>query len=127
MPTYTFKCPQCGLVRDRFYSIRTYTDPAFTPPTCHAPMERFFTSPDPTRALDFLISDAIYDGLKAPDGTDISTRAKHRAYMRENNLTTIDDYTETRKRAARERERTLAGEDPHRVDDIVDAWSRHVR
>lgn len=125
MPTYTFKCPQCGVVRDHVYSMREYSDPAFTPPTCHAPMERFFTAPDPARALDFLTSDAIYDGLRASDGTDISTREKHRAYMREKGLTTIDDFKETWKRQASEREAAMAGHDPTRTQDILDAIHRH--
>jgi putative FmdB family regulatory protein len=121
MPTYTFKCPQCGLVRDEITSISHYTSPAFEPPQCHGPMERFFTAGDPMRALDLLTSDAIYEGLKATDGTDISTRAKHREYMRKNNLTTVDDFTQTWARAAREHEARMAGEDKSRVHDVVDA------
>lgn len=39
-----------------------------------------------------IIGDRHYDGLQATDGTDISTRAKHRAYMKAHNLTTLDDY-----------------------------------
>jgi hypothetical protein len=39
-----------------------------------------------------VIGDSHYDGLRATDGTDISTRAKHRAYMKQHNLTTIDDF-----------------------------------
>lgn len=127
MPTYTFKCPQCGVVRDLFATISDYISPDFKPPECHAPMHRFFTAADPMHALDALTSDAIYDGLKAPDGSDISTRAKHREYMKRNNLTTIDDFTETWKRNEQERASTLAGEDPHRVRDVVDAWNRHDR
>lgn len=121
MPTYTFKCPQCGLVRDEFLPMAVYTAPGYEPPVCHAPMERFFTAADPTRALDLLTSDAIYDGLTASDGTDISTRAKHREYMRRNNLTTVDDFAQSWKQAARERDERMAGVDASRVRDIVDA------
>lgn len=39
-----------------------------------------------------LWGDRHYDGLRAPDGTDISSRAKHRAYMKSTGLTTTDDY-----------------------------------
>lgn len=39
-----------------------------------------------------LWGDRHYDGLRAPDGTDISTRAKHQAYMRATGLTTTDDF-----------------------------------
>ena len=52
-----------------------------------------------------VMGDRHYDGLRATDGADISTRAKHRAYMKANNLTTLDDYqgkwkTEREKRDA---------------------------
>lgn len=39
-----------------------------------------------------LWNDRSYDGMRATDGTDISSRTKHREYMRANNLTTMDDY-----------------------------------
>ena len=39
-----------------------------------------------------LWGDRSYDGLRATDGTDISTRSKHREYMKANNLTTVDDF-----------------------------------
>lgn len=42
-----------------------------------------------------VIGDLHYDGLRATDGTDISTRTKHREYMKRNNLTTMDDFTNT--------------------------------
>jgi len=41
---------------------------------------------------DALWGDRHYDGLQAPDGTDISSRSKHREYMKRNDLTTYDDY-----------------------------------
>ncbi len=53
---------------------------------------------------DALISEKHYDGMRATDGTDISTRAKHREYMRRNNLTTIDDFKEEWANAPRKRE-----------------------
>lgn len=51
-----------------------------------------------------LWNDRHYDGIKATDGTDISTRAKHRDYMKRNNLTTVDDFKDTWARAQKERE-----------------------
>ena len=126
MPTYTFKCPVCGLVRDVAVSIAKYSEPDFTPPRCHDTAGiRFFTAPDPARALDALTSDAIYDGLKAPDGSDISTRSKHRDYMKRNGLTTVDDFTQTWAQAARERADYFEGKDPSRVRDVVQAWERN--
>jgi hypothetical protein len=70
-----------------------------------------------------LASERHYDGLRAQDGTPIDTRAKHRAYMRANNLTTADDFAETWKRDARERAERLAGEDPQRRADVARAIS----
>lgn len=52
-----------------------------------------------------LWNDRHYDGVKATDGTDISTRKKHREYMRTNNLTTVDDFKQTWAGAQKERER----------------------
>lgn len=42
-----------------------------------------------------LWNDRHYDGVRATDGTDISTRKKHRDYMRANNLTTVDDFKDS--------------------------------
>lgn len=51
-----------------------------------------------------LWNDRHYDGGKATDGTDISTRSKHREYMKRNNLTTIDDFKDTWANAQKARE-----------------------
>jgi hypothetical protein len=83
------------------------------------PRIRFIQDPDtgelvraedyiPKRDLDphhLVIGDRHYDGLRATDGTDISTRAKHREYMKRNNLTTMDDFSSQWKKAAQERSR----------------------
>ena len=61
----------------------------------------------PRRSLsdtDALISDRHYDGMRATDGADISSRAKHREYMRRNDLTTIDDFKQEWANAPRKRE-----------------------
>jgi hypothetical protein len=76
-------------------------------------------------ALLMNTSDASYEGLRASDGTDISSRAKHRAYMKEHNLTTIDDFKDTWKRHEKQRAALLAGEDPTRKRDIAEAIARH--
>lgn len=57
-----------------------------------------------------IIGDRYYDGLRATDGTDISTRTKHREYMKANNLTTIDDFEPQWKREAEKRDRYYRGE-----------------
>jgi len=60
-----------------------------------------FTEPE-TRGVQ-IVGDSHYEGLRATDGTDISSRAKHREYMKIHGLTTADDFTETWKKAAKER------------------------
>lgn len=52
-----------------------------------------------------LWGDRSYDGLRAPDGTDISSRTKHRDYMKATGLTTADDFTQTWAQAREQRER----------------------
>lgn len=51
-----------------------------------------------------LWNDRHYDGVKATDGTDISTRKKHREYMRANNLTTVDDFKDSWAKTQKARE-----------------------
>lgn len=52
-----------------------------------------------------LWGDRSYDGMKATDGTDISSRTKHREYMKANGLTTVDDYKDTWSQNQAKRER----------------------
>lgn len=52
-----------------------------------------------------LYGDRHYDGMRATDGTDISTRSKHREYMKLNNVTTVDDFKDTWAKAREQRER----------------------
>lgn len=69
-----------------------------------------------------LYGDRHYDGMKATDGADISSRTKHRAYMQRNGLTTVDDYSETWKKAERERVEWLTqGTDRTRREDVARA------
>jgi hypothetical protein len=52
-----------------------------------------------------LWGDRHYDGLRATDGADISTRTKHREYMKRAGLTTVDDFSQTWAKAREARER----------------------
>lgn len=52
-----------------------------------------------------LWGDRHYEGARATDGTDISTRTKHREYMAANNLALADDFKETWAKAQQQRER----------------------
>lgn len=69
-----------------------------------------------------IIGDQYYDGLCTTDGTDISTRAKHREYMKRTGLVTFDDYKETFQRQQEARDAyhsgqrgTVTGGDIHRA------------
>lgn len=58
-----------------------------------------------------VVGDSHYVGLKSPiDGTDISSRRKHREYMREKGLTTADDYKSEWAQAQKSREAMLTGQ-----------------
>jgi hypothetical protein len=48
--------------------------------------------PDARAGDAALWGDRSYDGLRAPDGSDISSRSKHKAYMKATGLTTSDDF-----------------------------------
>jgi len=56
------------------------------------------------RDLGALWGDRHYDGLQATDGADISSRKKHREYMRRMGYTTADDFTNTWAEAKKKRE-----------------------
>lgn len=60
----------------------------------------------PSKHIDSgaLWGDTHYDGMRAPDGADISTRTKHREYMRLNGVTTMDDFTQTWAKAEQKRD-----------------------
>ena len=68
-----------------------------------------------------IISDRHYSGLRATDGSDISTRTKHRAYMKRNGLTTVDDFKETWRKAEVQRINEKRGVDPSRKYDVARA------
>lgn len=65
-----------------------------------------------------LWGDRNYDGVRAPDGTDISSRTKHREYMRATGLTTTDDFKDTWAKAKQERERLYSQGGTFRRQDI---------
>lgn len=109
MPKYHFICRACDEVTAADIPMGEYHR---NPPTffhCGKGMERYFPPSGYTALENALAGDRHYDGLRAPDGTDISTREKHRAYMKANNLTTMDDYTESWAKARKERDDYFAG------------------
>lgn len=69
-----------------------------------------------------LQTDGGFDGLRATDGTDISSRVKWNQYMRENNLTLANDFKETWAGAAKHREmyrHKYSPEESKRVDEAI--------
>jgi hypothetical protein len=72
-------------------------------------------------ATGALWNDSQYHGLRATDGTDISSRKKHREYMKRNGLTTADDFNSSWARAKEERERYMRHGGSVRKQDIVQA------
>lgn len=58
-----------------------------------------------------IMSDNFYQGGtgRATDGTDISTRAKHREYMKIHGLAVASDFKETRERARQKRAEFYSG------------------
>jgi hypothetical protein len=125
MPTYTFRCPKCGADASAFLSIREYcaAPPVFV--CCAAPMERFFEVVPGLALHNALAGDRHYDGLRTPDGTDVSTRTKHRDYMKRNNLTMADDFKGEWRAAAQARADIRDGTDPARREDVARALAKH--
>jgi hypothetical protein len=77
-----------------------------------------------------ILMDRFYENTKATDGRDIGSRRKHRAYMKEKGLTTIDDYTQTWKKQAKERGEFLSGTSTHdtkdRREDVARVWHERM-
>lgn len=71
--------------------------------------------------LGGLWGDRHYDGLRATDGADISSRKKHREYMKRTGLTTADDFKDTWAKAKEQREHYMQHGGTIRRRDIVEA------
>lgn len=78
-----------------------------------------------------LRSDAEVYGSVTPstDGTDISSRTKHRAYMQRNGLALASDYTEAHAKAREERAKALSGDSDTRArrEDVARALYTNTR
>lgn len=110
MPTYDYRCAVCGEKTARFQTIAEYCRNPSVPQHCDSTMERVLSVvPAMSGLANALAGDRHYDGLRAPDGTDISSRTKHREYMKRTGLTTIDDFKGVWDSAAKERKAVLDG------------------
>lgn len=118
MPTYDYRCRTCGREESVFQTIGQYISFPIRPPCCgFMPMERKLSVvPAMSGLANALAGDRHYDGLVAPDGTDISTRTKHRQYMKDHGLSLADDFKETWRKAEKERQAFRAGE--HRDPEL---------
>lgn len=57
----------------------------------------------------------VYGQLQATDGTDLSTRKKHREYMKAKGVTTADDFKETWAKQAEDRAKFYRGDFDHKA------------
>jgi len=71
--------------------------------------------------LGGLWGDRHYDGLSTTDGVDISSRKKHREYMKRTGLTTADDFKGEWEAARKKREDYYQRGGTIRKQDIVEA------
>jgi hypothetical protein len=73
---------------------------------------------DGARNAGLLWNDRGYDGLQATDGADISSRTKHREYMKRTGLTTVDDFSSQWARQSKERQEYMTRGGSIRRTDI---------
>lgn len=60
--------------------------------------------PENRQSIDSVLwGDRNYADTRGPNGEDLSTRTKHREYMKQTGLTTIDDFTQSWKKSAEKR------------------------
>lgn len=62
-----------------------------------------------------IMVDRFYEGARATDGTDIGSRKRHRQYMKDHNLTTVDDFKNTWADQAKQREAVKEGRMPSKT------------
>jgi len=85
MAIYTYICKNCDKTVERISSIANYIqNPKLECATCFENLERVIEAP-------MIQRDKTWTDLRATDGTDISSRNKHREYMKKNNLIPFDE------------------------------------
>lgn len=110
MPTYDYKCDTCGREESTHQSIGEYVSSPIRPGCCGGAMERKLSiNPAFSGLANALAGDRHYDGLRSTDGADISTRSKHREYMKSKGITMASDYKETWKKEAEKRDAFYSG------------------
>lgn len=64
---------------------------------------------EPTPRTELIGVGFMYDNARATDGTDISSRTKHQAYMKRHGLALADDFKGTWETAKKERTQMATG------------------
>jgi predicted nucleic acid-binding Zn ribbon protein len=131
MPTYDWRCRGCGKIKSVVQGIGSYCEKPIVPECGNSnvdhdtTMERILTR---SGGRDWLSGDDLYVNQQTMDGVDISTRTKHRQYMKERGVTTVDDFKDTWAKAAKEREalRTGTFNDPHLRHTVAKEVYKHV-
>lgn len=111
MPTYDYQCQSCRAQASHYQSIASYCS-APVIPVCncgHGPMERRLSVVPSSGLSNALAGDRHYENLRGPNGEDLSSRTKHREFMRASGLTTADDFASSWSKANSERETFRAG------------------
>lgn len=80
-----------------------------------------------TRGLQAPLTDLYMDGTRATDGTDIGSRTKRNAYMRENNLADAGDFKGTWATAEAKREAFRRGDGPSMRAALEEAMHKQER
>jgi putative FmdB family regulatory protein len=109
VPTYEYRCKTCEKHHEEIQTIGEYSRSPRIPQCCGAATERFLSVVAVTAGANALHGDRHYDGLRAPDGADISSRTKHREYLKRTGLAVADDFKGTWKKQKQEREAIRTG------------------
>lgn len=110
MPTYDYQCEECGRNESVFQTIREYINSPVRPTCCCVKMERKLSVVPGVALANALANDRHYQDMKGPNGEDLSSRTKHREFMKQTGLTTVDDYKGFFGEKQREREALRQGE-----------------
>lgn len=87
------------------------------------PVDGDYVQPDMAGPEYHILGDKNYEGIRSPiDGADLTTRTKHREYMRRNDLAITDDFKSQWSRQAQDR---VAGKDSTRKQDVINAVNHH--
>lgn len=110
MPTYDYRCAICGRQDSRVQSMREYSTAPIRP-DCHGTMERHLSVvPAMSGLANALAGDRHYEGMRGPNGEDVSSRTKHREFMARTGLTTVDDFQSTFANMEKDRQKFRAAE-----------------